>query len=225
MTTTSHSTASSLVELRRRRDALHVARTLGAHRQGAVAAADVAVHLRVVEVRDLERRGQHAHHGAARDVAGAPALEQRQHLLRRQRRQRRAMPRHRPRIERQQHGAIAAPHRRRRHRQEVIDLLDGARAAAGEVAPLGHGRARHGEQRSALTPRQQRRTRAFVTQPGSDLVEHDSTLSILVGPFNRKSTAYGLWTTESFAVTSVCGGLRLTFLCHGLVPSSITCTS
>src|SRR5207244_8916450 len=130
-----------------------------------------------------------------------------------------AMARHGPGVERQQHGAIAARHRRRRQRQEVVDLLHGARAAAGEPAPLGHRRARYRGQGGALTRAQAMRARVGAARPGADFVEHDdTTLPKLVGPFNRVSSGYWSWMTESFAVTSVCGGLRLIFLRQGLVP-------
>jgi len=99
-------------------------------------------------VRDLERHRQHAHHGAPREVAAAPRFEQRQRRLGRQRRQRGAMPHPGPRVERQQHAAIAARHRRRRQRQELIELVDGARAGAGEEAPLGQRRSGDREQGS-----------------------------------------------------------------------------
>ena len=149
------------------RSACSAARPRRALGERVVDAAEVAVELRVVEVRDLERRGQRAQHGAAR---GCRRVRQRSSSASTfsadKRRQRRAMaqPAPPPRAPAAWRDS-RAPTDGRRHRQEVIDLLDGARAAAGEVAPLGHRRARHGEQRSALTPRQQRRTRAFSPSP------------------------------------------------------------
>src|SRR5438067_265678 len=87
------------------------------------------------------------------------------------------MGRQRPRVERDEDGAVAAADVLGRECEELIDLVDGAHAAAGEEAALGHRRAGDGGERVAFARAQERLARVTIAEACADLVKHWSNIN------------------------------------------------
>ena len=140
----------------------------------------------VVVVGDLERRRQHAHDGAARDVAGAPAFEQRQHLVRRQRRERTRGGAPSPRPRTRAASRDSPPHQTaaRAPGSDASTFSTARVPPPAKKRPSGIDARAIASKEARSRAREQCRPRAFVTEPGSDLVEHNLTLPELVGPVN-----------------------------------------